>query len=80
MSNFKTALAEFEQAKRLNASDPMVHNEIGVVYYNNRNYNDAKTSFATAMSLCADNGLEDQQSKQSQTILLNLAHCHRKTK
>ena len=59
MSNYKTALAEFDHACRLNNLDPMVHNEIGVVHYNNRNYNEAKASFATAMSLCADGGLED---------------------
>jgi anaphase-promoting complex subunit 6 len=33
MNNNKTALLEFKQAHKLNETDPMVLNEMGVVYY-----------------------------------------------
>jgi len=33
-NNLKTALMSFRDAERINPSDPMVYNEIGVVFYN----------------------------------------------
>lgn len=77
MSNYKTALASLEEARRLNGEDALVFNEIGIVYYSEGRYGEARETLARALSLCIDIS-EDQQCAQTQTILLNLAHCHRK--
>jgi Flp pilus assembly protein TadD len=79
MSNLKTALAHFQESQRLNSEDPLVYNEIGVVYYNDKRYPEARDTLATGLSLCSDVG-EEQASNSQHTILLNLAHCHRKLK
>lgn len=63
----------FEQAKGICDRDPRVYNELGVVQYRQRMYQDAEESLATALSLCCDSN-----SDTYETILVNLAHCKRK--
>jgi anaphase-promoting complex subunit 6 len=38
MNNTKTALMQFKEAHRLNKTDPLVLNEIAVVYYHSGDY------------------------------------------
>ena len=61
MANLKTALAHFEEARRLNSEDPLVYNEIGVVYYNEKKFAEARDTLAAGLSLCSDVG-EEQAS------------------
>ena len=75
-NNLRTALLSFSEAQRIcGDSDPLVHNEIGVVLYRQKQYDLAKEHFANALSLC-----NESNSRTYETILLNLAHCHRKIK
>ena len=53
----------------------MVHNEVGVVLYRQKQFEQAKDQFANALSLC-----NETNSRTYETILINLAHCHRKIK
>jgi anaphase-promoting complex subunit 6 len=75
MNNFSTALLQLEQAKRICPTDPLVFNEIGVTFYKMQNYEQAKENLANALSLC-----RDANSATFESILLNMAHCHRKQK
>lgn len=77
MNNQKTALNELQQALRLNETDPMVFNEMGVCHYQQGNYSEAREYLGQGLSLCAGS-IGEEHSGQSLTILLNLAHCHRK--
>ena len=54
----------------------MVYNEIGVVFYRQNNFEQAKEYLAKALSLCHDS----TNSTTFETIMLNSAHCHRKLK
>ena len=33
LNNYKTALMSFQESLRINETDPMVYNEMGVVFY-----------------------------------------------
>jgi anaphase-promoting complex subunit 6 len=75
-NNLRTALLSFSEAQRISGnSDPLVHNEVGVVLYKQRSFDQAKEHFANALSLC-----NESNSRTYETILINLAHCHRKIK
>ncbi len=74
-NNLKTALLSFTEAKKISDTDPLVFNEIGVVFYKQKQYDSAKEYFANALSLC-----NESNSKTYETILINLAHCQRKLK
>ena len=76
LNSLKTALMSFQESMRINDSDPMVYNEIGVVYYKQQNYEKAQEFLAKALSLCHDS----TNSTTYETIMLNSAHCHRKLK
>ena len=41
-NNLKTALMSFNDASRINETDPLIFNEIGVVFYKQKNYEAAK--------------------------------------
>ena len=76
LNSLKTALMSFQESMRINGSDPMVYNEIGVVHYKQNHYELAKEFLAKALSLCHDS----TNSTTYETIMLNSAHCHRKLK
>ena len=76
LNSLKTAQMSFQESMRINGSDPMVYNEIGVVYYRQNNFEHAKEYLAKALSLCHDS----TNSTTFETIMLNSAHCHRKLK
>ena len=75
MNNLQLALLQFEQAKSICQTDPLIFNEIGATYYKQANYSLARESLATALSLC-----KETNSSTYESILVNLANCHRKTK
>ena len=75
-NNLKTALLSFQDAKKICFdSDPLVFNEMGVVYYRQKQFELARENFANALSLC-----NESNSRTFESILINLAHCHRKLK
>ena len=75
MNNLQTALLQFNQAKMICSTDPQIYNEIGVAYYKQKNYDQAQENLGMALSFC-----KDTNSLLYESILLNLAHCHRKNK
>lgn len=72
-NNLKTSLLSLHQAKQINPNDPLIHNEIGVIYYKQKDYNEAKNFYLKALELS-----EEATSWIVETILSNLAHCYRK--
>lgn len=71
--NLRTALLSFELAKKVNANDPIVWNEIGVVLYKKQEYSKANAMFQEALRLS-----EGVVHSTSGTIIFNLAHTYRK--
>ena len=76
-NNHKIALMSFKESQRINPEDPLVYNEIGVVLYHQGKYDEARDQLGIALSLCHES---TNNSQTFETILLNLAHCHRKLK
>lgn len=74
-NNLKTALVAFQDALMISSRDPLVFNEIGLVFYKQRYYNEAEAYFIRGLELC----LEDK-SNVSQTLTINLGHTFRKLK
>ena len=72
-SNYKTALIAFQNAMDLSKNDPLIYNEIGVVYYKQKNFEEARDYFIKGIKLCS----EDDISRTYQTLLINLAHTYR---
>ena len=72
-SNYKTALIAFQNAMDLNKNDPLIYNEIGVVYYKQKNFEEAKEYFIKGIKLCS----EDDISRTYQTLMVNLGHTFR---
>ena len=72
-SNYKTALIAFQNALDLNKNDPLIYNEIGVVYYKQKNFEEAKEYFIKGIKLCS----EDDISRTYQTLMINLGHTFR---
>jgi len=54
--------------------DPLIYNELGVVFFKNKEYQNAIEQFNTAL------GLIDEQSNQLvwEPIFFNIGHCYRK--
>ena len=72
-NNFKTAFSAFQSALALSNNDPLVYNEIGVVYYKQKLYEDAELNFKKGIEIC-----NEDKSMTSQTLMINLGHCYRK--
>ena len=75
-NNLKTALIAFQNALQLCQNDPLIYNEIGVVYYKQHLYNEAQSYFIKGIKMCS----EDDVSSAYQTLMINLAHTYRKLK
>lgn len=41
-NNLQTAILSLQQAKEINPTDPMIYNELGVIAYKQKRYNEAK--------------------------------------
>ena len=65
---------------KLNQTDPQIYNEMAVVFFNKENYQEALTYLGHGLSLCHCESIISANSNTYETILLNLAHCHRKLK
>ncbi|EGR27540.1 hypothetical protein IMG5_194480 [Ichthyophthirius multifiliis] len=74
-NNLKTALLSFQYAKEINQNDPLIYNEIGVIYFKQKNYEEAKKTYLIALNLCSE-----AANSIVHTILNNLAHTYRKMK
>lgn len=73
-NNFKTAYNIFQKALMLNKNDPLVFNEIGVVNFKQKKYEEAENNFINGLKLCNFN----DRSVTMMTILINYGHCLRK--
>ena len=73
-NNFKTAYNIFQNALMLNKNDPLVFNEIGVVNFKQKKYEEAENNFINGLKLCNFN----DRSVTMMTILINYGHCLRK--
>ena len=73
-NNFKTAFNIFQNALLLNKNDPLVFNEIGVVNFKQKKYEEAENNFINGLKLCNFN----DRSVTVMTILINYGHCLRK--
>ena len=75
-NNLKTALIAFQNALQLSQNDPLIYNEIGVVYYKQQIYEEAQNYFIKGIKMCS----EDDVSSAYQTLMINLGHTYRKLK
>ena len=75
-NNFKTAFITFQNALLLSINDPLIYNEIGVVYYKQKQFEDAEKYFLKGVSICNN----EDRAITTQTLLLNLGHCYKKMK
>ena len=75
-NNFKTAFISFQNALLLSINDPLIYNEIGVVYYKQRQFDEAEKFFLKGVSICNN----EDRSITTQTLILNLGHCYKKMK
>ena len=74
-NNLKTALLAFQEALNVSNSDPFVYNEIGVIYYKQKQYERAIDIFAKGLEYC-----KEDKSYVFHSLTLNRGHCHRKLK
>ena len=73
-NNFKTAFNIFQNALLLNKNGPLVFNEIGVVNFKQKKFEEAESNFINGLKLCNFN----DRSVTVMTILINYGHCLRK--
>jgi len=74
-NNLKTALIAFQDALNITKSDPLVYNEIGVVFYKQRLNEDAEFHFLKGLEIC-----KEDKSNVYQSLTINLANTYRKLK
>eukprot|EP01016_Furgasonia_blochmanni_P003157 TRINITY_DN11235_c0_g1_i11.p1 TRINITY_DN11235_c0_g1~~TRINITY_DN11235_c0_g1_i11.p1 ORF type:complete len:360 (+),score=71.33 TRINITY_DN11235_c0_g1_i11:865-1944(+) len=74
-NNLKTAILSFQHARDINPNDPLIYNEIGIIYFKQRIYPDARDMLTHALSLCTN-----AKDYILETIYSNLAHTYRKLK
>jgi anaphase-promoting complex subunit 6 len=74
-NNLKTAFTAFTEALTISSKDPLVYNEVGVVFYKQKHYLEAETHFNIGKDLC-----KEDRSLVYQNIVINLAHTSRKLK
>jgi anaphase-promoting complex subunit 6 len=72
INNIKTAFVTFQEAISLCNKDPLVFNKIGVVFFKQKLYEDAKENFLKGLSLC-----KEDNSLILQNLTVNLAHTLR---
>jgi anaphase-promoting complex subunit 6 len=74
-NNLKTAFTAFTEALTISNKDPLVYNEVGVVFYKQKHYEEARKHFQIGLDLC-----KEDRSLVYQNIAINLAHSYRKLK
>ena len=75
MSNYLYAEKFLKESYKLFDSDPMVYNELGVVYYHRSEYKRAKDFFNATIRYISSECYNSWES-----TFFNLGHCHRKLK
>eukprot|EP01102_Stenamoeba_stenopodia_P001135 TRINITY_DN10993_c0_g1_i1.p1 TRINITY_DN10993_c0_g1~~TRINITY_DN10993_c0_g1_i1.p1 ORF type:complete len:605 (+),score=160.42 TRINITY_DN10993_c0_g1_i1:44-1816(+) len=73
VNNFNLAEQYINQAHDLCSTDPLIFNELGVIYYKNKQYERAKQFFMKVLELANSNLLETWEP-----TVFNLGHCFRK--
>jgi anaphase-promoting complex subunit 6 len=74
-NNLRTSLVAFQDALLISNRDPLVYNEIGVVFYKQKHYEEAESHFLKGLELC-----KEDKSLVYQNLTINLAHTYRKLK
>jgi len=74
-NNLRTALLAFQEAYNISNTDPLIFNEIGVVYYKQKLYEKAKEYFLEGIKAC-----NEDKSYVYQSLIINLGHTLRKLK
>ena len=80
-NNLKLAEQFCAMANELCPTDPLLHNELGVVHFRNKRYAEAAEAFERALELCGRHGppMPTRRVKEAwEPILFNLGHAHRK--
>jgi len=72
-NNLKTAMLSFQEALKIYDKDPAIYNEIGVIHYKSKLYQEAKAVFTKGLELCID-----RDSTMYETLSKNLGHTYRK--
>jgi len=75
MNNFVYAEKFLKEAYKLFNSDPMIYNELGVVYYQQKKYKKAKDFFNATIRYISSDSYNSWES-----TFFNLGHCYRKLK
>jgi anaphase-promoting complex subunit 6 len=74
-NNLKTALVAFQDSLMISNCDPLVYNEIGVVFYKQKFYEESESHFLKGLEIC-----KEVKSLVHQTLTINLGHTYRKLK
>lgn len=72
-NNIKTAFMTFQNALLIYGNDPLLYNEIGIVYYKQKSYLQAEKYFSKGLAVC-----NEDKSITAQTLMMNLGHSYRK--
>ena len=75
MNNYVYAEKFLKEAYKIFDSDPMIYNELGVVYYQQKNYKKAKDFFNATIRYISSDCYNSWES-----TFFNLGHCYRKLK
>jgi anaphase-promoting complex subunit 6 len=73
--NLPLAQEYISKAKEMCPFDPLIYNELGVIFFKNKNYQQAATFFKKALDL-----VKNTLTETWEATLFNLAHCYRKLK
>eukprot|EP00947_MAST-08B_sp_MAST-8B-sp1_P003049 g3049.t1 len=76
-NNLVLAEQFFGQARLMCSSDPLIHNELGVVHYKNQNYKEAIACFERTLDLCSH--VSQPLLTVWEPTICNLGHAHRKS-
>lgn len=72
-NNLKTAMLSFQEALKIYNKDPTIFNEIGVIQYKSKSYEESKATLLKGLDLSID-----QNSATYETLAKNLANTYRK--
>jgi anaphase-promoting complex subunit 6 len=80
-NNYALAQEFLLKAKEICPFDPLVYNELGVIYFRNKYITDATAHFEKALKLVT-NDMRNKDTLQDswEPTVFNLGHCYRKLK
>lgn len=65
-------------AKDITNNDPIIYNELGVIYYKSNDFKKAITLFEQSINLCNEDNDEESFKKSLEISYFNIGHCFRK--